>query len=140
MKITLCASMKFLEDLSKVKEVLEDKGHQISLPVMKNFKEEGEHGELKIKFDLIREHFEKIEKSDAILVLNYDKNGIKNYVGGNSFLEMGKAYDIRIPIFLLNPIPEVSYKDEIIAMQPIILDGDFDRLPKPNTKSEYNNL
>ena len=43
---------------------------------------------------------------------------------------MGKAYDKDIPIFLLNSIPEVPYKDEIIAMQPIILNGDFSMISK----------
>lgn len=30
--------------------------------------------------------------SDAILVLNYDKKGIKNYIGGNTLMEMGFAH------------------------------------------------
>ena len=98
--------MKFMEEFPKIKSILEEKGHQVFLPIMENFKEEGEHGQRKIDLDLIREHFRKIDKSDAILVLNYDKNDIKNYIGGNSFLEMGKAYDKEIPIFLLNPIPD----------------------------------
>lgn len=128
MKITICSSMFFIDRLNDVKKFLEDMGHSIFLPVMKNFKEEGEHGDLKIQHDLIREHFKKIDQSDAILVLNYNKNGIKNYVGGNSFLEMGKAYDRGILIYLINPIPDISYKDEIVAMQPIILGGDLSKI------------
>ena len=120
--------MKFIKELHSAKDILEKKGHEVILPVMKNFKEEGRTGELKIKHDLIREHFRKIDRSDAILVLNYDKNGIKNYIGGNSFLEMGKAYDKGIPIYLLNSIPEILYKDEIIAMQPIVLHGNLENL------------
>jgi nucleoside 2-deoxyribosyltransferase len=120
--------MKFIDELNKTKATLEENGHKVFLPIMTNFKEQGEHGKLKIEHNLIREHFNKIKESDAILVLNYDKNGIKNYVGGNSFLEMGKAYDIGIPIYLLNPIPDISYKDELIAMQPIILHGNLDKL------------
>lgn len=120
--------MKFIEELKKVKEFLENNGHIVFLPVMKNFKEEGEHSDYKIKFNLIREHFRKIDGCDAILVLNYKKDEIDNYIGGNSFLEMGKAYDKSIKIFLLNPIPDISYKDELIAMQPIILNGDLSKI------------
>ena len=71
------------------------------------------------------------ENSDAILVLNIDKKGIKNYIGGNTFLEMGKAFDKGIPIFLLNNIPEkIMYREELIAMQPIVVGTDWDFLEK----------
>ncbi|MDD5416378.1 MAG: hypothetical protein PHU12_00185 [Candidatus Aenigmarchaeota archaeon] len=130
MKITLCSSMTFIENIACVGKILEEKGHMIFLPIMTNFKEEtkryAEHSEAKISHDLIREHFKKIDNSEAILVLNYDKNGIKGYIGGNSFLEMGKAYDNGIKIFLLNPIPKMSYTDEIIAMQPIVIHGNLE--------------
>jgi len=57
------------------------------------------------------------------LVANYNKREIQNYIGGNSFLEMGFAHILRKKIFLLNEIPEMIYSDEIKAMQPIILNG-----------------
>lgn len=41
---------------------------------------------------------------------------------------MGKAFDKGIPIFLLNEIPEVSYRDEIVAMGPNILNGDLSKI------------
>ena len=105
-------------------------GHKVELPFMEVPNGATEHSKMKIDLDLIRKHFKKIEKSDAILVLNLDKNGTKNYIGGNSFLEMGKAFDKGIPIFLLNEIPEVSYKDEIVAMRPNILNGDLSKIGK----------
>ncbi|OGQ22975.1 MAG: hypothetical protein A3I05_06060 [Deltaproteobacteria bacterium RIFCSPLOWO2_02_FULL_44_10] len=61
-----------------------------------------------------------------ILVLNYDKNGIKGYIGGNSFLEMGFAYIQKKPIYLLNEIPEIAFYDtEIKAMKPIVIYGEL---------------
>lgn len=78
----------------------------------------------KIQHDFIREHFRKIEKSDVILVLNYDKKGIKNYIGGNTFLEIGLAYWLGKKVYLLHPIPEMDYQTELFAMQPVILNGD----------------
>lgn len=82
----------------------------------------------KIEHDLIKRHFNKIKDGDAILVINEDKNNKVNYIGGNSFLEMGFAHVLNKKIFLLNPIPESSYKDEIVAMKPIILDGDLKKI------------
>ncbi len=82
----------------------------------------------KIEHDFIREHFRKIEKSDAILVLNYDKKGIANYIGGNTFLEMGLAFWLGKKMYLLYAIPDMDYKTEMHAMQPIVLNGDFTKI------------
>ena len=63
------------------------------------------------------------------MVLNHDKNGVANYIGGNSFLEMGFAYVLGKKIFLLNEIPESKLiKQEIVAMQPKILNGDLSKI------------
>ena len=84
----------------------------------------------KIDNDLIRDYFDKIKSSDAILVVNVEKNKIKSYIGGNSFLEMGFAHALNKEIFLLSDIPEMIYTDEIKAMQPIILKGDLKKINK----------
>ena len=57
--------------------------------------------------------------------MNYDVGEIENYIGGNSFLEMGMAYYLGKPIYLLNPIPEMPYISEIEAMEPTVLSGDL---------------
>lgn len=87
-----------------------------------------EHAKVKIENDYIKYHYNEIVNSDAVLVLNFDKNEIKNYIGGNTLIEMGNAYVLDKKIFLLNPIPEINYKDEIVAMQPIILNGDLEKI------------
>ena len=91
--------------------------------------EEQETLRLKQKYeqDAIREHWEVIQNSDKVLILNYDKHGIPGYIGGNSFLEMGFAYILRKPIYLLNPIPKMPYYEtEIIAMKPVVLNGELE--------------
>lgn len=77
------------------------------------------------KRQYIDEHFAKIDASDAVLVINEAKNGVDGYIGGNTLLEIGRAYAQGLEIFLLHPVPEVSYSDEIRSMQPVILDGDL---------------
>ena len=86
------------------------------------------HAELKRKHNFIKWWYNCITKSDAILVCNYDKNGIKNYIGGNTLMEIGFAHVHNKKIFLLNPIPEVSYKDEIGAMCDVILNGNLNKI------------
>ena len=82
----------------------------------------------KIEFDFIREHFKKIEQADAILILNYEKKGIPGYIGGNTFMEMGYAFGLDKKVYLLYPIPEMDYKTEMYAIQPIVLDGNVDNI------------
>lgn len=79
---------------------------------------------------MIKRYYKIIQNADAVLVLNFDKNDIKNYIGGNTFLEMGFAYVLNKPIYLLNPVPDMIYTDEIKAMQPKILNGDLGKIIK----------
>jgi len=79
----------------------------------------------KIDHDLIRDYYEEMKLCDVVLIANIDKNGISNYIGGNSFLEMGFAHVLNKKVFLLNDIPDMIYTDEIKAIQPVILNGDL---------------
>ncbi len=118
MKIALCGSLSFKEEIKSLVSQIEKFGHlEVS----------GFAGSVS-RTDPIREWYEVIQKSDAILVCNLDKKGIKNYIGGNVFLEIGFAFVSNKKIFLLNPIPEVSYKEEIIEMNPVVLDGDLSKI------------
>jgi hypothetical protein len=78
----------------------------------------------------MRRHFAEVEKGDAILVLNYEKHGIQNYIGGNVFMEMSLAFWLNKPIFILNEIPDESaFEEETKGMEPIVLHGDVAALP-----------
>ncbi len=70
---------------------------------------------------------EDLKKSDAILVMNYTKNGKENYIGTNSLMEIGVAFILNKKIFLLNPPPECA-KHELEAIEADVLDGDLSRI------------
>jgi len=76
----------------------------------------------------IRTHFNKVDWSDAILVLNHGKNNIDGYIGGNTFIEMGVAFHLNKKIFLLDKIPDVAYKEEILAMKPVVINNDLNKI------------
>ena len=44
------------------------------------------------------------------------------------FLEMAFACVLNKSIYLLNPIPELSYTSELEAMEPIVLDEDLGKI------------
>jgi len=136
MKLTVCGSMKFASQMQEAKKTLEDLGYDVVIPDLAedyiehpDFNESQKSAERKIAHDFIRKHYQEIMASDAILVLNYDKNDIKNYIGANTFLEIGFAHVLHKPIFCLHPLPDQAYiSSELVAMQAIILDGDLTRI------------
>lgn len=89
----------------------------------------GEAANIKRENDYFRVHYKHILESDAVLIVNLEKKGIKNYIGGNALMEMGQAYVNDKKIFLLNGISDnLSYIDEIKAMDPICLHGDLSKI------------
>jgi hypothetical protein len=41
---------------------------------------------------------------------------------------MGHAFGLGKKIYLLSPIPDMDYKVEMHAMQPIVLNGDLEKI------------
>ncbi|MFH1978418.1 MAG: hypothetical protein ABIJ92_03770 [Candidatus Aenigmatarchaeota archaeon] len=136
MKITVCGSMVFSEKMAETKKELENLGHGVFISsfaekyVGKTEKEKEQQTIYdKNENDAIREFWEKIRESDAILVLNYDRKGIKNYIGGNTLMEIGFAHVLNKKIFLMNPVPEIEYyKSEIEAVRPVVIHSDFTKI------------
>jgi hypothetical protein len=91
----------------------------------------GEHAAIKRENNYLKVHYQHICESDAILIVNLEKKGVENYIGGNALIEMGQAYVNDKIIFLLNDIPhELPYADEIEAMNPICLRGKLGDIKK----------
>lgn len=133
MKIGIIGSMQFTEKMLEAREKLARLGHdafvtKLAAPFVGKTDEEKEviKIEQKNNQDAIREFWNMMQGADAVLVLNIDKHGVKNYIGGNTLMEIGFAHVLNQKIFLLNPIPEIPYyKSEIEAVKPIIIHGDY---------------
>lgn len=138
MRITISGSMTFSDKMREVATSLQARGLLVYLPsdtqaYSGNNKEwalnKHEEAQKKIDQNLIKKHYEKIRNSDALLVVNENKPNTENYIGGNTFLEMGFAHILDKKIYILNKIPKNEfYEQEIIAMQPIVLSGNLDKL------------
>ncbi|MBI4895193.1 MAG: hypothetical protein HY831_01740 [Candidatus Aenigmarchaeota archaeon] len=139
MKITVCGSVKFASKLVETYRKLEELGHEPMMHKLMFGIADGSakdviegisknHAETKRKHNFIRWWYDCIKSGDAILVCNFDKNGIQNYIGGNTLIEIGFAHVNNKKVFLLNPIPDISYRDEIEAMTDVIIDGDLSKI------------
>lgn len=121
--------MTFAKEMIEAKKTLESLGHIVKVPHSVEKYADGsmsvESKWEKMEHDLIRGWYEVIKSSDAVLVLNYTKNNVDNYVGGNSLIEMAFAHVLEKKIFLMNPIPKMNYSDEIEAFSPVVLNEDL---------------
>jgi hypothetical protein len=136
MKIMICGSMTFSREMIDVKEKLEGLGHSVTVPcdvdahlddenLIDDLDADYEHC---MKNDILKASMGDIARSDAILVLNHPKNGVKGYVGTSGLIEMGLAYYLGKRIFLLYPAPspsEARWAHEVRIMQPVVINGDF---------------
>lgn len=132
MKIFVICSKHFYGQVSPIKEELERMGHIIQLPnsfdaPMKEeeMKQVSPQAHIEWKKAMLRMHIPNIQKNDAVLVLNFEKHGQQNYIGGATFLEISKAFDLDRRIFMYNPIPDSIFRDELIAMEPLVINGDL---------------
>lgn len=135
MKICICCSLSFTNEVLVLAKELEKQGFELLLPnsVIERSIEKPDFDPVqsKIRTGNVNKHIDKIKLSDAVLVCNYTKNGIKNYIGANTFLEIAAAHYFRKPIYTLNPLPDQPYiHDEIGSFDIKVLNGDLSKIKK----------
>ena len=129
--------MQFAEKMAEIRDKLDEMGHEAfitgftplflgkTVAEKEKIKSEQRAGDV----DTIREFWNLMHGADAVLVLNLEKNCIKNYIGANSLMEIGFAHVLGQRIFLLNPIPDMPYcREELEAVHPIVIDGDLTKI------------
>jgi hypothetical protein len=146
--ITICSSANFYRQVVDIEKELSTMGFEVIIPytagIMKasgdfdvsHYKTWfGDTNDYHKKTDLMLKHFDKIAEGDAILVINNEKHGVANYIGGNVLMEMAIALYLKKPIFLFNEVPsESSFLEEIIGMFPIVLHGNIEAIAEEYKK------
>ena len=132
MKIFIACSKHFYNKIPDIRRELELAGHIITLPnsfdkplMEEEMKKLEPEKYIAWKSKMLRRDESNILPNDAILVLNFEKNGQENYIGGATFMEIAKAWELNKKIYLLNPIPKSIFTDELIGINPIILGGNL---------------
>jgi hypothetical protein len=142
--ITICSSASHYKQVLEIEERLKKQGYQVKIPktaiLMKrtnNFDAVSyktwyqDKKDYKKKTALMKSHFKKVVESDAILVVNFEKNGLEGYIGGNVLMEMMLAFHYNKPIFIFNNISEdLGIKEEVYGLNPFFLEGDLIKIQK----------
>lgn len=130
MKVFISTSATFYNKVSPYIKTLASMGHEVIPP--NGFGGEADEAIIREgdihqtwKEQMLRQDIRLVESCDAILVLNFEKNGQANYVGASAFLELFKAFDLNKKRYMLNPLPEGGYHDELLGMNPTIINGDI---------------
>jgi hypothetical protein len=133
--IVLCASLSAYKHLMAVKLQLEKLGFLVLVqPLADKMAQTGKFHPppetLAEKSQAMRDHLDKIAQAQAILVINDDKNGFKGYIGAGVLIEMGLAFYLYKPIYLLNP-PDSKLPSlvEIKALNPTVINGNLSLIP-----------
>ena len=140
--ITICSSASFFKQALEIEKELKAMGFAVKLPYIARLMEKS--GDFKVethkiwlkdaahynrKSWLIKNHIRKVVRGDAVLILNYEKNGVPGYIGGNTLIEAAIGFHYQKPIYILNPISDsLNFKEEILGMQPIFLNGDLTKI------------
>jgi len=134
MKIVIGGSMVFAKEQLEAKKILEEMGYEVLVTddiedyvndsnIKMNFEEELR---LSLKYDIMRSFFNKIEGSDALLIVNEKKRGIEGYLGTSVLMEMGLAYHLKKKVYLVNPIDmDQGYALEVALIDPVVINGDY---------------
>ncbi len=135
MKLFIACSKHFYHRIPEIQRELEQAGHQVAFPNSyeeplkeEEMKARGLEAHVQWKAEMLRRDKQNIEPNDAVLVLNFEKNGQPNYIGGATFLELYKAWEMGKKLFLYNPIPDNIFRDELTGMNPQVLNGDLSRI------------
>lgn len=136
--IFLVASMNFYQELVRIEGELQSMGFEVKIPpsaeIMKG-KNDFEVSHFKgvysdeTRAGYIRQNFQDISGSDAILVINNEKNGVEGYIGANVLIEIGFAFYFQKKIYIWNPIPaNASYEEELRIFKVQVINRDLSQI------------
>lgn len=140
--ITICASASHYRQVLEVQAALKKLGFTVHVPKTANIMKKtgnfdvstyktwyNDVSDYKKKTALILAHFKKILVADAILITNYEKNGLDGYIGGNVLMEMTYAFILKKKIFILNPVDDtLGIREEVYGLQPVFINGDLNKI------------
>jgi nucleoside 2-deoxyribosyltransferase len=137
--IVLCSSANFYKHVNELAAELEGMGYKAVVPHnARQMAKTGDYDPAKYKTwyadgndfdrkaDFMRRHFDEVAAGDAVLVVNDEKHGVKGYIGPNALLEMGLAFYLKKPIYVLSNFDKtMSNYEEVYGMNSIFLNGEL---------------
>ncbi|MDQ0462893.1 hypothetical protein QO010_000641 [Caulobacter ginsengisoli] len=133
MKIAICGSMSFIDEMEAIAADLRAHVEAVFTPV----REEGDldwdslplEQAVDRKRGYLLGYLEQIRACDGVLIANFEKHGVAGYVGPNTLVEAAFAHAAGKPVAFLNPPGPQPARLEALAMMTICLDGGGAAIP-----------
>jgi hypothetical protein len=130
MRLVLCGSMTFFGHMRELREELNGYDINVALPDA----EDGinDHGPRQYELfrrHVVKRHLQRVrsQRTFGILVTNFDKHGIPDYIGPSTFAEIATAAATNKRIFVLQDFPTV-FKDVLADWEAVPLRGRLEPL------------
>ncbi len=129
--IVICGSMLFFDKMLSCQKELKQLGLNSTIPkeesdaILNCSEEEFRLFKRKASNSYLRKIRDK--NTIAVLIVNETKNGITNYIGANTLVELAMAFMWNRRIFIYNDIYE-PLADELLAWDSVCLKGDLTRI------------
>lgn len=130
-RFVICGSMSFASNMQRISHKLAEQ--DVASVVPDDVDLAAEYGSQeayeRFKRAVSRAHIAKVRdpRTVGIVVANFDKHGIKGYIGPNTFAEIAIAFADGKRIYLLNGIP-TNFADELAAWGVKDLKGNLESL------------
>jgi hypothetical protein len=126
--IAICGSMAFMNEMEALAVTIRSFGidaltpqrEEVGLDCSKLSRAET----VRLKRRYVDTHLEKIRRSGAVLIANFDKRGVAGYVGPNTLMEAAFAHALGVPVIFLNDPSKQSCGLECLAIARECLDGE----------------
>ncbi len=140
--IIICSSAAFYRHVNQIADELETLGFKTVVPLdCRRMKKTGNYdvsvvktwyknpNDFHKKAFYINDHFKEIENGDIVLAVNDEKHNYQGYIGPNVIIEMGLAYYLKKPIYVLNPVDsEMPTYEEVHGLGSTIINGDLSKI------------
>ncbi len=139
MKIVVVGSISFIEKMRVAAKQLESAGHKVTLPPSATLNQTKDYWDevkskkpeefIKVGRERNKKYFKEIKSADAILVMNLTKKGIDGYIGANTLMELGVAFEHNKKIFLYNaPSKDFFAAEELSYMDAVVIGADVKKI------------
>ena len=132
-KLCLSGSMTSIDEMVPLSALLDALGHQVLVPsrgteprMAKRLAQAGTH-ERKAIF--VEDHLEKIRESDAVVIANFEKDGVNGYVGTSALMEAAMAYALGKRLYVLNTPAVDGVESDLSSLGAVQLNGDYGLIP-----------
>lgn len=141
MKLTICGSSTFRNEMIEMKKALILSGHEViispsieKVPVsrikVENYLFEDGSNDVSREGGYIEWYYNTISNCDAVVVVNISKDGIKNYINDETLNEINFALVSDKKIYFFNPLPfGIKFIDQEKSQKNIvIINGDLKKI------------